>query len=100
MTIKNYSIFEDKHVRKTFPLFCHLVETVDEHNRLIIRREAVARKFHVTSRTISNWIHVLARNDVLKFKYSGTARLNPDIYYSGGNVTKAKEDYASFRGDI
>ena len=87
-------------MRKTFPLFCHLTETVDDLNRLTIRRETVARKFHVTSRTVRNWIHVLAQNDVLKFKYSGTARLNPDIYYAGGNVTKAKEDYASFRGDI
>ena len=49
-------------------------------------------------RTLSDWIKILAENGAIKYKYSGSARLNPFFYYHGDadNYDDVVNDYNEF----
>lgn len=51
-------------------------------------------------RTLSDWIKTLAENGAIKYRYSGSARLNPYFYYHGDencydDVIKEYNDFIS-----
>lgn len=78
------------------------IQKCDALNRIQIKKTDLADVLGKSRRTITNWIIILARNGAIKYKYSGSARLNPFFSFNG-----SKEDYAlaqkewnDFKSDI
>lgn len=56
----------------------------------------------VCERTVKEHIAVLCHCNILKWKYGGSAFLNPDFLFKGEPTAKqqARADYAAFKSDI
>lgn len=89
-------------LRSATPLYNIYINEVDELNRVKITKPTLAKRLNVTRRTVGNWVHALHDAGIIKYKYSGTARLNPKVYFSGSadNYKKANEEYERFKGDL
>ena len=102
--IKNLDILKERRrgLRSALALFYVYVEKVDALNRATISKDVLAAELHVSARTVKNWAKALTDVGAIKYKYSGSARLNPDIYFNGTkeNYIKAQEEYKLFRGDL
>ena len=63
---------------------------------------ALAKAVGVSKQTVGTHINEFARCNLLKFKYSGVARLNPDFYYSGNPDKKSSAvfEYQLFKSDV
>ena len=91
-----------KGLRAGMPLFHYLATKVDTKNRLKTQKRRLAEEFNVSPRTVGNWLKVLADVGAIKYKYSGSLRLNPNFYHFGTEEEKQKatEEYKLFRSDI
>lgn len=102
--IKNTSVLNERrrNLRSATSLFNLYQERVDNLNCVKISKDALAEELNVTSRTVANWLRALSDAGVIKYKYSGSARLNPKIYFSGSeeNYIKALSEYERFHGDL
>lgn len=79
-----------------------LFSLADENGRIRTSKEALARYFKVDRRTIGNHINALAHANIIKYKYSGQAFINPRFYYAGTPDRRAGtiEDYDKFKSDV
>ena len=91
-----------KALRPATSLFNYYRDHVDALNRIQNTKNELAERLRVSRRTISNWTRALHDAGVIKFKYSGSARLNPEVYFSGSeeNYIKALEEYKNFKSDL
>ena len=78
------------------------MQMANETNRIDVKKTELAAALGKSRRTISEWIRILARVGAIKYKYSGSACLNPFIYYKGTaqNYERAKETWNQFKSDI
>lgn len=104
VNIKNLAVLSERRagLRPANTLFNYYVGKVDALNRAKISKEKIAKELNVSARTVSNWLHVLSAVNVLKYKYSGTMHLNPEIYFEGTkeNFENALETFKRFKSDI
>lgn len=91
-----------KGLRPATSLFNFYRDNVDALNRISKTKDELAARLRVSRRTISNWTRALCEVGVIKFKYSGSARLNPQVYFSGSeeDFKKAILEYETFRSDL
>ena len=89
-------------LRSATPLYNIYINEVDALNRIRRSKTELAERLNVTRRTVGNWLYALHGAGIIKYKYSGVARLNPKIYFSGSkdNYKKAIEEYERFKGDL
>ncbi len=95
-------LYENRAIRSSALLLNFYIENVDAWNAGKFCKDDLARKFNVSRRTVSNWIRALSDAGVIKYKYSGSARLNPKIYFSGSeeDYKKALDEFSKFRADL
>lgn len=62
----------------------------------------LADRAGTTERTAKTYLKNFTENDMLKVKYSGTGRINPNFYYSGelSKFADVRKEYADFKSDI
>lgn len=79
-----------------------LFSLADESGRIRTGKEALARYFKVDRRTIGNHINALAHAQVIKYKYSGQAFINPRFYYAGAPDRREEtiKEYENFKSDV
>jgi hypothetical protein len=104
VVIKNFEPLNERRngLRPAVALFHYLAERCDVFNRIERPKRVIASDMNVSPRTVANWLHVLSDIDALKYKYSGSTRLNPKIYYVGTEqeYTCAINEYELFKSDI
>lgn len=102
--IKNVDVLNERRraLRPASRLYYYYVDQKDELNRINIKKETLASALNVSPRTVSNWVRALADAGLIKYKYSGSARLNPKNYFFGTetNYIAALEEYERFRSDV
>lgn len=74
----------------------------DNLNRVQASKYDVAKALDVSPRTVANWIYKLVKAGLIKYKYSGSARLNPNFAFDGleSDFEKAKIEWESFKSDV
>ena len=62
----------------------------------------VASAAGTCERTARNYLKNFVECDLLKLKYSGSGRLNPNFYYTGelSRFSDARKDYTDFKSDF
>ena len=102
--IKNFNVLKERQrwLRPATLLYYYYQEHVDELNCAKIQKSELASELNVSERTITNWVHALSKAGLIKYKYSGSVRLNPDFYFVGtkDNLEKALEEFKRFKSDI
>ena len=102
--IKNLNVLNERRrgLRPATSLFYYYQDHADELNRVKIQKSELAAELNVSERTVSNWVRALANVGLIKYKYSGSARLNPEFWFVGSqeNYKKALEEYKRFKSDI
>ena len=90
-----------KAIKSAMVFLSLLMKFADEMNRIEINKGEFASQMKVDKKTITNWVNKLRDNGVIKYKYSGSTRLNPFFYYSGTreNYEKAIAEWRSFVSD-
>lgn len=78
------------------------IQKCDEYNRIELKKNELADVLGKSRRTITNWIIILARNGAIKYKYSGSTRLNPFFSYNGTSEAyqMAQKEWNNFKSDI
>lgn len=102
-TIYDISVIKNLNDVRSAMQFLHvLTEICDAYGAINKPKTALAKAFNVTPHTISNWLRKLAKNGALKYKYSGTARLNPFFYFHGtqADFDIAEREYKAFKSDM
>ena len=74
----------------------------DNLNRVQASKYDVAKALDVSPRTVANWIYKLVKAGLIKYKYSGSARLNPNFAFEGSfaDFEQAKKEWESFKSDV
>lgn len=102
--INKFEKLNENRVKLRFatPLYNIYINEVDALNRIRLPKPELAKRLNVTKRTVGNWLHALHGAGIIKYKYSGVARLNPKIYFSGTkeDYIKAIDEYERFKGDL
>lgn len=89
-------------IRSASALLHYYIDNVDALNRAHVCKDKIAEDLNVSRRTVTSWIRLLVDEEIIKFKYSGSVRLNPEIWFEGSEeeFEKASAEFLSFRGDI
>lgn len=102
--INDLSILADRlpEIRPAMVLLNIYVQKADAQNRIDIPKRILAKVLNVTPHTISNWLRKLSNAGAIKYKYSGSARLNPNFYFYGTqeNFDLAEKEWKEFKSDI
>ena len=79
-----------------------LLSIADERGCIRTNKDDLARAINVTRQTVGNHLIALCNSKVIKYKYSGLARLNPDFFRLGNETERAnyRKDYDAFVSDI
>lgn len=72
-----------KNIASAMTLLSVYMKLANELNEIKAGKDELAAAMGVTRRTITIWIDKLRDNGVIKYKYSGSTRLNPFFYYNG-----------------
>ena len=101
---KDISVLNERRrgIRPAKSLFYFYVDNVDALNRATFSKEKLGAELNVSARTVANYILALANAGVIKYKYSGSMRLNPKNYFEGTqeNYEKALLEYATYKSDV
>lgn len=89
-------------IKRALLLLDLLVQIKDKFNRAQVSKRALAAALGYNYRTISLHMEILAKNGAIKYRYSGSVRLNPFFSFDGTpeNYQRALEEWFSFRSDI
>lgn len=102
--IKKFDVLNERRrgLRPAVSLFHYLTERSDVFNRVERSKTQIAKDMNVSPRTVANWLHALSNIGAIKYKYSGSARLNPNFYYVGNKQEYdcAVKEYELFKSDI
>ena len=76
--------------------------TAEKSGVVGLSKKDIAEALGICKQTIGKHLSVLAGCNIIKYKYSGAMRLNPDFYYKGepGALERIKEEYKKFKSDI
>ena len=90
-----------KNIASAMTLLSVYMKLANELNEIKAGKDELAAAMGVERRTITNWIDKLRDNGVIKYKYSGSTRLNPFFYYNGTRAghEKAIEEWQTFKSD-
>ncbi len=96
-TIKNF-----KKLNVQTQLLFLLTVCADDKGEVRLNKEELAKYLDVSRQTVGVHLKTFATCNLLKYKYSGIAKLNPEFFYNGTavNLSSAIEDYSKFTTDI
>lgn len=79
-----------------------ILYSVDECGVVNLSKKDLSSALDICKQTIGRHLSVLAKCNIIKYKYSGAMRLNPDFYHKGGTdaLERAKKEYEKFKSDI
>lgn len=80
-----------------------LTACADENGDVRLKKEELANYLNTSRQTVGLHLRTLATCDLLKYKYSGLVKLNPEYYlYKKDEVmqSSAVEEYMRFNSDI
>ena len=74
----------------------------DALNRINLTKDEISSALGVAKRTVTDWIIKLVKSGAIKYKYSGSTRLNPFFSFDGTDeeFTKAVQEWESFESNI
>lgn len=102
--INDLSILADRlpEIRPAMVLLNIYVQKVDAQNRVELQKKTLAKVLGVSAHTISNWLRKLSKAGAIKYKYSGSARLNPFFYFYGTqeDFDAAEKEWKAFKPDM
>ncbi len=83
-------------------IFFILVLCADKKGRIKVEKKELQKHLKVSVQTIGKYIRAFVECNMMKYKYSGEAMLNPDFYYTGEDLQRAsiREEYKAFKSDI
>ena len=79
-----------------------LVACADENGDVRLKKEELANYLNTSRQTVGLHLRRLATCDLLKYKYSGLVKLNPEYFYNGPSEgwAEAQSQYSSFISNI
>lgn len=81
-----------------------LIYIMLKHDReeIDVPKPKIADDLNISRQTLGKYLQTFVTCNILKYKYSGKMRLNPDFYYSGKpeDFERVKNGYQTFRSDI
>lgn len=102
--VYDLTIFGDRiyKIQRALFMLDIFVQIKDERNGLQINKQAIATVLKKSYRSVSYWIEILAKNGAIKYRYSGSACLNPFFAFDGNaeQYAAAVELWYSFKSDI
>ena len=102
--IYNLSIVSEnlKEIKPAMLLLNIFMQKRDELNRIEVSKREISAALDIPVRTVARWLMLLAKNGLIKYKYSGSARLNPDFFYIGTaeDYEKALKEWHNFKSNI
>ncbi len=89
-------------IKRALLLLDVFVQIKDRLNRIHVSKRELARALGIAYRTVSLHVEILAKNGAIKYRYSGSARLNPFFSFDGtaDEYELAVREWVSFRSDI
>ncbi len=89
-------------IKRALLLLDLLVQIKDKFNRAHVRKQALAAALGYNYRTISLHMEILAKNGAIKYRYSGSVRLNPFFSFDGtaADYDEAVREWFAFSSDI
>ena len=96
-TVRNFSALDTG-----TQLLLTLFTLADDKGGIRTSKTALATYLKKSRETVGAYINRLARSNIIKFKYSGAARINPEFYYHGAEQDKAEalRLYQEFKSDV
>lgn len=83
-------------------VFFTIILCADENGSVRLRQTDISKYLKVSRQTVGKHIRSFVDCDMLKYKYSGEAMLNPSFYYSGSE--ERRQDilklYNEFKSDM
>lgn len=102
--INDLSILADRlpYIRPAMVLLNIYIQKVDAQNRADVPKTVLAKVLNVSAHTISNWLRKLSKAGAIKYKYSGSVRLNPNFYFYGtqDEFDEAEKEWKAFKSDM
>lgn len=83
-------------------LFLTLISLCAPDGTVTITKTALAKYLKTSRQTVGAYLTEFAESGILKYKYSGSIRFNPEFYYIGDGAErdKAFEEYKNFKSDV
>lgn len=104
LNIYDLSVLADKlsEIKPAMLLLNVYIQKRDELNRIYLTKQEIADVLGVKKRTVTNWIIKLAKSGAIKYRYSGSTRLNPFFSFEGTEeeYVKAIDEWESFESCI
>ena len=102
--IYNLADFADvmKEIKPAMLLLNIFMAKRDGLNRIDVGKKEISAALDIPERTVARWIFILTKNGLIKYKYSGSARLNPNFFFLGSaeEYDKALQEWQIFKSDI
>lgn len=98
--VENVKNFDNLHV--SVKTLLTLFSVADSEGKIECTAQALAKYLKSTRQTVSTYIKDYVNSDIMKYKYSGSARLNPIFYYNGKpeDFARVCMEYENFKSDI
>lgn len=92
--------FQALHVSQR--LFFMLCAVAGDDGAFKIKTSNVAERIGTSERTVRTYLKNYTDCNVIKFKYSGSGRINPDFYYTGelSRFSETRKEYSDFKSDF
>ena len=104
LNIYDLSVLADNlHQIKSAMLLLNVyIQKRDVLNRIYLKKEEIANALGVSKRTVTNWIIKLVKSRAIKYRYSGSTRLNPFFSFEGTEeeYVKAIQEWESFESCV
>lgn len=83
-------------------IFFTLVLCADKYGAIKLPKPQLSKYLNVSAQTVGKYLKTFTECEMIKYKFSGKAIINPEFYYVGEpeNLPKAIELYNNFKSDV
>ena len=91
-----------KSLNKSVQMLFLILMTVRPSGEVNLGKKSFAKHLKITEQTAGNHIKSFVESGLIKYKYSGTMRVNPNFYYTGKpeDFAQVLNEYESFKSDM
>ena len=96
-TIKNFN-----KLNVQTQLLILLTVSADKNGDVRLKKEELANYLNTSRQTVGVHLRTLATCNILKYKYSGVVKLNPEFFYNGTSdkLDDVRKQYSSFVSNV
>ena len=96
-TIKNFN-----KLNVQTQLLILLTVIADKNGDVRLKKEELANYLNTSRQTVGVHLRTLATCNILKYKYSGVVKLNPEFFYNGTSdkLDDVRKQYSSFVSNV